>query len=769
MTGSHDDEHFRELRASLLSWYPFRGGAHALLICRDGEYLSPVLRRYYEKLDQIPAAVFAEEGPGPFADYEAGSIDCIVVIDPEEAGDNLKELAERAHLLLRGSGQLLFGFRNRFGLHYFCGGIDDLVPYPFAGIRGDGIHLFAKQEIDALMESAGFPHRRFYYLMPDGNYPQAVYTDSHLPADTLLDRLYPRDPYNSPAVIVEQDLYSDMLREGSLPQMANYYLLEAGKQKPDLQASPAVDCAFVSADRGMDSGVITTLCSDGIARKRPADPEKAALLKTQYNNLCALSERGIPTVPQKLFEDRIEMPVIREESALTYLKRILDTDPEAFIAVFEQIRRDALLSSGPAEIPDEQAEELWGCSGKALGPVLQTGYIDMIPYNAFRSGGRLLYYDQEFTMPDCPVGYILYRALYYTWVNIPEAENIIPLEEMKRRFGLQEIWAGCSRREEQFLSGIRCREKYHMLYDWAIIERETIRNRCRRLMNVRVRDGEEALLSGIHRVQLELLHAFDRACREHGLRYYAVHGTLLGAVRHRGFIPWDYDVDLAMPREDYDRLLELGDSIFREPYFLQTVRSDPICFYGGYSKLRDSRTTAREPVNRYRNVNQGIWIDIFPLDHCPEEPEKRKKLQNKIRFWQRLIYAKLYPFHDTPMRELNGASVSFYYLLQKCLRLRWLYRRLEKLCTSCRPSGFRSILNCYYGSMENKNIFKEEEMQGTEYLPFGDMAVPAPSGYESWLRRRYGEHYLRWPLPENRYRHLDTEFDPEHSFRDYNT
>ena len=121
------------------------------------------------------------------------------------------------------------------------------------------------------------------------------------------------------------------------------------------------------------------------------------------------------------------------------------------------------------------------------------------------------------------------------------------------------------------------------------------------------------LLRQVQLIQLEILKDFVKVCNKYNLQYFLDGGTLLGAVRHKGFIPWDDDLDLAMPREDYDTLIEIAPEIFDEPYFLQTPENDIGCFYGGYSKLRNSNTTGLEKRNKNHVCNQGIWIDILML------------------------------------------------------------------------------------------------------------------------------------------------------------
>ena len=114
-------------------------------------------------------------------------------------------------------------------------------------------------------------------------------------------------------------------------------------------------------------------------------------------------------------------------------------------------------------------------------------------------------------------------------------------------------------------------------------------------------------------IELELLLELDRVCKKHGLRYFLMCGTLLGAVRHKGFIPWDDDADVAMPRDDYEKLLQLHDE-FKHPIFLQTPYTDS-GFAVSHTCLRNSNTSAISPIIKYQKMNHGLFIDIFPLDH----------------------------------------------------------------------------------------------------------------------------------------------------------
>ena len=744
MKGSENgnrNDGLRRLRPALLNWYPFPGGDRALVLGDNTEPLLPLLKRYYRTADTR-----LEDG----ARY-----DCIAAADLAERTEDLPALLRRLCAALSSDGVLLLAFRNRFGLKYLCGGTDEYVRAPFATLqpRKDGGRLYGRNEMCGLLEESGFEAARLYYLMPDADFVQAVYTGDRLPEDSIRDRVLPFDRYGSPLVAWEGDLYDDLVREGTLPYAANVCLAECrkpGAPRPERR----VIYAALSTDRGPENGFATVLYSDETAEKRPLYPEGMAALRRLCANMEELKARGILTVEHELTEEGVRMPLVREEGLLRYLRRRLPEDPETFYRVFDRILEDVMRSSEETGAAPEDAEEIWGAGADRLGPILRRAWIDMIPYNAFWSDGAIRYYDQEFTVENCPAKYVLFRALRYTWIHIPEAEKLLDPEKVKARYGLTGCWEGFFRREERFVSENRNRKALREIYDAAWPDRKAMADRRAAL-------DPAAALGGVHRVQLELLRELDRVCRENGLTYMAVHGTLLGAARHGGFIPWDEDADVCMPRADYDRLLALGAGGFAPGFFLQTPENNSGCFYGGYAKLRRDGTCARERRSRYRMpgaFHEGIWIDILPLDPCPAEENARRRLQKRLGRIQRILYAKTYKLPGYVPGDVPGSRVSLYYLLAKVTRRRDLLRRLERLCRSRRETGTVGILACYYGSMENRNVWPEAFFRRTERLPFEDLPLPVPAEWEEILRRRYGEEYRELPPPWKRRPRKDVDF-----------
>jgi len=143
-------------------------------------------------------------------------------------------------------------------------------------------------------------------------------------------------------------------------------------------------------------------------------------------------------------------------------------------------------------------------------------------------------------------------------------------------------------------------------------------------------------------VQLDLLIEFDRVCRENGIKYSLDAGTLLGAIRHRGFIPWDDDIDVVMLREEYEKLNSIASEKFSYPYFWQTCSTDPD--HGrGFARLRNSSTTyiLKSELDGMRPIfshNQGVFIDVFIFDRVPGNDEERARFMDGMAKKQSYIW-----------------------------------------------------------------------------------------------------------------------------------
>ena len=322
-------------------------------------------------------------------------------------------------------------------------------------------------------------------------------------------------------------------------------------------------------------------------------------------------------------------------------------------------------------------------------------------------------------------------------------------------------------------------------------------NRPQQLTSNRTAGGHEIFIKNIDRdevrsgflvtshrkklwnVQIGLIKEFDRICQKHNLRWFAAGGTLLGAARHRGFIPWDDDVDIVMLRPEYQKFQEVAQKEVRYPYFLDLwfnhrLESDENCSVEPdptlplipresarrapmspplfpIIKLKDSRTFYLEFPDR-PNVNQAIFIDIFPMDPLP--PFQSKQAERNFEIARELLTATTRPDVVIKAMAENRSLLISYEDMKKFLRLPYKLRGLKfeefvsktfflsqqigdlkDTCITKRPNIFGN-----YASKDFEDIV---------YMPFETIKVPAPKGYDEFLTAFYGD----WHKIKIRYGH----------------
>lgn len=281
---------------------------------------------------------------------------------------------------------------------------------------------------------------------------------------------------------------------------------------------------------------------------------------------------------------------------------------------------------------------------------------------------------------------------------------------------------------------------------------------------VNARDFDQDLIHQVVKIQLDLLKELKRICDEYGLRMYAIYGTLLGAVRHGGVIPGDDDIDVALPREDYEKLLSLGEA-FQEPYFLQTPWNDD-CFFGGFLKLRNRNTTSIHPQNRWVECCEGIGIDIFPLDAGYRNQIREKWKEKRICFYQRLLFAKAYGyaarFMDMPLLIWKG-----YKYLGKPFTRQKLADRLNYLM-SLGDDGEKAPLGIFAHYTKGRGCMKlpSNAFRETVSLEYEDIRLDAPAEYDKILEKRYGKEYMRSPH-EQKGKHRHGFYVPDVPYPNY--
>ena len=260
----------------------------------------------------------------------------------------------------------------------------------------------------------------------------------------------------------------------------------------------------------------------------------------------------------------------------------------------------------------------------------------------------------------------------------------------------------------------------------------------------------EVFLEELHQYNLAALKAFDAFCKEHGLTWFAIGGTLLGAVRHKGFIPWDDDVDVAMPRADYDKLVSLAKE-FPKPFVLEEYRYNKE-FQSYFAKIRSEEMELLETVTEEADKRRGYLVDVMPLDGTPDNAFLRKLYFVRVlllRFLCGAANVHTGILTSRPKWEQTVLKICRKIRLYKILTVEKVYRRMDKLFRKQNVET-ANYIGTIMGAYKVREIVPAEYFGLSEepvYLEFEDMKIRAPKQYEPYLTHMYGE-YKNLP-PEN--------------------
>ncbi len=244
------------------------------------------------------------------------------------------------------------------------------------------------------------------------------------------------------------------------------------------------------------------------------------------------------------------------------------------------------------------------------------------------------------------------------------------------------------------------------------------------------------------KIQLDILQNVHDFCNENNLRYSMAGGTLIGAVRHKGFIPWDDDIDIVMPRNEFDRFVSLYvDS--QEKYKVHYLSNDRDYCYP-YAKIEDTRTLLDENV---AGPKMGISIDVFPMDDMDDGKEKCIKFVKTMMVYKNLYKAKLI----TPSRRNSFLKIVGVYALKTLLCI-FSLRRLAVILSK-RAMKFKDKKSAYIGCVVAgyglREIFPRSIFDNLIDLPFEDKCFRAFADYDVYLKSLYGD-YMQLPPEEKR-------------------
>lgn len=259
---------------------------------------------------------------------------------------------------------------------------------------------------------------------------------------------------------------------------------------------------------------------------------------------------------------------------------------------------------------------------------------------------------------------------------------------------------------------------------------------------------DKNILKELHKVEVEILDEFVRVCNKHNLRYWLVGGTLLGAIRHKGFIPWDDDIDIGMPREDYNKFISLAEKELKNKYFIHYIGNDKN-FYLNFLKIKKKNTLFDEKLIEKIDTKKNIFIDIFPYDEVENPHAKSFIIKNYI--YKNLTPLALYKTKILEKNKLRRPWLRFLVLpftYQSILKFQRKIEISENKKENCQfVTSYTGSYNFQKETLPKEKIYplKEAEFEGKKYY--------IPNDYDYYLTNIYGD-YMKLPPKEKRIAHL---------------
>lgn len=273
-------------------------------------------------------------------------------------------------------------------------------------------------------------------------------------------------------------------------------------------------------------------------------------------------------------------------------------------------------------------------------------------------------------------------------------------------------------------------------------------------------------LKKIWAVELDLYQRFAEVCDKYDIKYFAWAGTLLGAVRHKGFIPWDDDFDIGLLREDYEKLIKIAPKEFSYPYFLQNMYSDKK-YFCAYSRFRNSETTGIITGTENIAYNNGIYIDIFMLDGKPENENELKKWYKK-----REKVSFLISHYEGSFEYSHGIKRLLHMLIKVLVKGVYSFEKLgqkyNKVVQEYNKRSNSVGLMTHSFDFIHKYYCTKDALQEIITVPFEYTTIKIPKHFDEPLKNMYG-NYMDFPPVSKRgiWHEGQITFDPDTSYREF--
>ena len=254
------------------------------------------------------------------------------------------------------------------------------------------------------------------------------------------------------------------------------------------------------------------------------------------------------------------------------------------------------------------------------------------------------------------------------------------------------------------------------------------------------------MLNELQQKLLNMLSWFHDFCEKNNLKYYILYGTLLGAIRHKGFIPWDDDIDVGMPRDDYEKFLKITFNRTFQNYLVESYHNKNKDFYYTFAKIYDTNTTLIEYAKK--NITRGVYIDVFPLDGLSSELKTAKRHLKRLVLRKNFFYTRVTGLNKKRAFYKNAAIVISNIIPNRCFNNLKLIKKIDLM-----SQRYQFETSSFVGSLHSgegmKEILPKDYFGIAKEYSFEGLKVFGPEKYDEYLKHFYN-NYMQLPPKEKR-------------------
>lgn len=283
---------------------------------------------------------------------------------------------------------------------------------------------------------------------------------------------------------------------------------------------------------------------------------------------------------------------------------------------------------------------------------------------------------------------------------------------------------------------------------------------------------DPVVLRKLQKLQIEMLKEFVEICKQNDIDWFIHYGTAIGVLRHKGFIPWDDDIDICMFREDYNKFAQIVSAPeYTKKYSLvSAANSDTFLMPEAHWQLNGTKFIDK-PSLGYKNFESGIFLDLFIMDNIADDEKARKKQVRDCFVWGKLLIMRALPHPLVPFKGILGkiASVAcwlmHYMMAFLHISPRWLYRKYTEASTRFNNVETECVTN-FRGLSILSDRMTKEDIYPLRVVPFEDMEVYVVNHVEKMLTSKYGD-FMQLPPEEKRHNHLPEVLDFGTALKDF--